>query len=153
MFNDWALDLRTSIWTRHTERNWEQWTLRRTDKKHSLLFNLRHAAWLRETRWKDEFEKRMRSLEAHIGRAPDLDLLPFLYRPDESVTELPRSEDEYNVFRVLVDGTIVRFTEENRLVRVVVEGRLSDARLRVLQESVRDKLATLEGGACEIETL
>ncbi|HYM05004.1 MAG TPA: hypothetical protein VEU11_00450 [Terriglobales bacterium] len=151
--DDWVLDLRSWIWTRSTERNWQQWTFRRTDRKHSQLFNLRQAIWMRDMQWKEGLVKEMQRLEANIGRAPDLDLIPFLYRPDDSVTELPQDPDHHNVFRALVDGVVVRFTEESHLVRARAEGRLSQERLQALQESVRNKLCRLDGAAWEIETL
>jgi hypothetical protein len=53
-----------------------------------------------------------KGLEANIGHPPDLDLISLLYRPDDSVTPLPEVEGQHNVFRVLVDGIVVRFTEE-----------------------------------------
>jgi hypothetical protein len=150
--DDWVLDLRSWSWTRSTDRNWQQWTFRRTDRKLSQLWNLRQAIWMRDMQWKEHLAKDMQRLEANIGRSPDLDIIPFLYRPDESVTELPRDEDQH-VFRVLVDGIVVRFTEESHIVRAMVEGRLSNERLEALQDSVRNKLSTLEGATWETETL
>ena len=151
--DEWVLDLGSWTWTRGTDRNWQQWTFRRTDRKHSQLWNLRQAIWMRDMQWKEDLAKEMQRLEVKIGRTPDLDLIPFLYRPDDSVTQLPRDEDQHNVFRVLVDGVVVRFTEERHLVRAMVEGRLSHERLQALQESVRNKLSKVEGATWEIETL
>ena len=101
--------------------------------------------------WKEQLAQEMQRLEANLGRAPDLDSIRILYRPDDSVTELPRDENRHNVFRVLVDGIVVRFTEESHSIRVMVEGRLSTERLREIQESVRNKLSALDGAAWEIE--
>ena len=151
--DDWVLDLRTWTWTRSTDRNWPQLTFRRTDRKHNHLFNLRSAIWTRDMKWKEELAKAMQRLEASIGRTPDLDLIPALYPPDDSVTQLPQDEDRYNEFRVVVDGIIVRFTEESHIVRAVVEGTLSPERLQAFQEGVRTRLFTLEGAAWEIELL
>jgi hypothetical protein len=151
--DDWVLDLEDWCWTRGTDRDWQQWMFRRADGKRSQLWNLRQAIWMRDMRWEDHLAKEMQSLAAHIGRTPDLDLVNFLYRPDDSVTELPRTEEDHNVFRVLVDGTLVRFTEENSGIRAMVEGKLSRGRLGALQESILEKLSRLEGGAWEIEPL
>ena len=148
--DDWVLDLGSWAWTRTTDRNWQQWTFRRADRKHGQLWNLRQAVWMRDMQWKEDLAKEMHRLEANIGQTPDLDLIPFLYRPDDSVIQLP--EAQYNVFRVLVDDVVVRFTEESRLVRAIVEGRLSHERLQALQESVRSKLSLVDGAAWEIET-
>lgn len=103
--------------------------------------------------WNEDWAKAMQRLEANIGRTPDLDLIPMIYQPADSVTPLPQEEDRYNEFRVLVDDIVVRFTEEPHLVRAVVEGRLSQERLQALQEGVRDHLSALEGAAWELETL
>jgi hypothetical protein len=151
--DDWVLDLRNWIWTRSTDRSWQQWTFRRADRKHSQLWNLRQAIWMRDMQWKEHLAKEMQRLEANIGRKPDLDLIPFLYCPDDSVTRLVEDEDRHNVFRLMVDGLVVRFTEESHLVRAMVEGRLSQERLQALQEGVRNKLSALEGTTWEIETL
>jgi|SRR5271165_112727 len=151
--DDWVLDLRSWIWTRSTDRTLQQWTFRRTDRKHSQLWNLRQAIWMRDMQWKDDLAKEMQRLVANIGRTPNLDLIPFLYCPDGSVTQLPEDEDRHNVFRVLVDGVVVRFTEESYLVRAMVVGRLSQERLQALQEGVRNNLSALEGASWEIETL
>ena len=151
--DDWVLDLRSWTWTRTTDRNWPQWTFRRADRHYNQLWRLRHAIWLRDVQWKDQFAQEVQLLEASIGRTPDLDLLPTLYRPDDSVTQLPHDEDPYNVFRILVDGIVVRFTEESHLIRGVAEGALSQERLQALQDSVRDKLAALERAAWETQTI
>jgi hypothetical protein len=148
--DDWVLDLRNRAWTRSTERNWQQWEFRRADRKHNQLWNLRQAIWARDMQWKERLAKEMQRLEANLGRTPDLDLIPLLYHPDDSVTPLPEVEGQHSVFRVLVDGIVVRFTEEFHSVRVMVEGRLSQDRLRSLQEHVRDKLSRLEGSTWEI---
>jgi hypothetical protein len=142
--DDWSLDLRTWRWSRLTDRGWQQWTLRRTDHKPCQLWRLRQAIWMREVGWKDHLAKTMQDLEAATGRAPNLDLIPFLYALDHSVTELPQREDEHNVHRVLIDGLVVRFTEEMSVIRAMVEGQLSPARLQALQESIRSKLSALE---------
>lgn len=151
--DDWVLDLRTWNWTRSTHRDWHQWTFRRTDRKHNHLFDLRSAVWMRDMNWKEELAKEMQRLEADIGQTPDLDLMPTIYHSDDSVTQLPQDKDHYNDFRVLVDGIIVRFTEEMHVVRAVAEGRLSQERLQALQEGVRTHLSALEGAVWEIETL
>jgi len=80
---------------------------------------------MRDTQWKERLANEMQRLGANIGRTPDLDLIPFLYRPDDSVTQLPRDEDQHNVFRVLVDGIVVRFTEESHLVRASAGFRMN----------------------------
>ena len=151
--DDWVLDLENRIWTRSTNLGWPQWTFRHADKKHNMLWSLRLASWMREIQWNEHLAKELNRLEEHLGRPPDLDALPMLYRLDDSVHELPKKEHEHSVFRVVVDGLVARFTENSHEVRGIVEGNLPDARLRALQESVRGKLSALEGVAWEIEEL
>jgi hypothetical protein len=148
--DDWVLDLRNWTWTRGTERNWQQCAFRRADGKHNQLFMLRQAIWLREMKWNEDLSKEMQRLEASIGKRPDLQLIPSLYLPDGSVTPLPQEEDQYNIYRVLVDGVVVRFIEQDYIIRVMVEGRLPESRLRALQVSVLAKLSALENTAWEI---
>jgi hypothetical protein len=111
---------------------------------------LRQAIWLREMKWNEDLSKEMQRLEASIGKRPDLQLIPSLYLPDGSVTPLPQEEDQYNIYRVLVDGVVVRFIEQDYIIRVMVEGRLPESRLRALQVSVLAKLSALENTAWEI---
>lgn len=150
-FDDWILDLRSWTWTRGTDRKWQQWVFLRTDRKQNHLWSLRQAIWMRDMCRKDRLAEEMERLVTNIGQIPDLDLVPSLYCPDDSATQLPEDEDQYNVFRVRVDGVVVRFTEEMYGVHAIVEGRLSDERLQTLQESVRAKLTALEGVEWEIE--
>jgi hypothetical protein len=151
--DEWVLDLRSWTWRRGTNRDWQHWAFRPTDRKPCWLFLLRQAIWMRDMGWSEQLSKEIQRLEENMGRVPDLDLIPLLYLPDDSVTPLPPLEGEYNVFRVLVDGIVVRFTEESHLIRAMVEGTLSQERLRALQESVRNKLSALFGAAWEIEPL
>jgi hypothetical protein len=157
--DDWALDIRSWRWRRRTTRDWQQWAFLRVDRRPSQLWHLRQAVWARDmarhapARWQGRLMEDMERLEASIGRTPDLDVIPSLYRLDDSVTELAREEDPHNVFRVLIDGMSVRFTEQSFLVHAIVEGRLSQERLQGLQESVLEKLSKLEGVEWEIETL
>jgi hypothetical protein len=56
------------------------------------------------------------------------------------------------VFRIELDGVMVRFTEESHRIAVIVEGRLAEARLRALQQHVLACLSALHFTAWELET-
>ena len=86
---------------------------------------------------------------ANLGRAPDLAILDTLYRFDDVGVLDPR-DDEHNVWRIVVDGVVVRFTEESRRIVVMVEGVLAEPRLRALQEHVLAQLYTLYGCAWKL---
>jgi hypothetical protein len=143
----WDLDLASWAWTRKTRRDWQQWMFIRADHKRNLIWDIRHALWMRGVGWKEDLAKAMQRMVDQTGFEPDLDLVNSLYLPDATVTELPRPEDDdgYNVVRVMVDGVIVRFTEDGFTIRAVAEGPLAEARLKALQESVLEKLSRLHG--------
>jgi hypothetical protein len=132
--DEWAFELGTSTWTRRTARDWQRWSVRRTDGGRSLLWELRQMKW-------DADHPHLAggsrdSVRAQIAGEPDLALVDALYRCD-GATELPRrEEDAYDLWRIELDGVVVRFTEESRRIAAIVEGRLAEERLRALQDHV-----------------
>jgi len=141
--DDWQLDLSTWTWARKTRKGWPQWGYIRADRKPNTLWDMRHALWYRGMGWKDDFAKEMARLLSRTHFEPDLELVRALYCLDSSVIELPAREDEHSVVRVAVDGVTVRFHEDSFWVRAVVEGTLSEHRLKALQASVLEKLSRL----------
>ena len=55
------------------------------------------------------------------------------------------------MWRIALDGVIVRFTEESYRIVAIVEGRLAEDRLRALQQHVLAGLRALYIVAWEIE--
>lgn len=55
-----------------------------------------------------------------------------------------QDDSGHNVYRVVIDGLTVRFTEEHFFVGALVEGKLSEERLRTLQEKTVATLSRLE---------
>ncbi len=149
--DDWELDLASRTWRRSAARGWQQWAFIRKDRKPGLLWHMRQALWYRGVKWKDDYAREMEHLLAETGHAPDLDMIATLYCLDDSARVLPSSEEEYNIFRVDIDGIVVRFKEDGFLVQAVVEGRLPESRLAGLQASVLQKLSALENAEWEIE--
>ena len=155
-FDDWTLTLDTWKWQRSLHRNWQTWTVRRQDKKNSRLWQLRHLLWLRgrknDKNFAGQFEDDMeRVTQESGGRAPDLDIIPTLYRPSLAHQELPQGEEEFNIYRTLIDGVVVRYVEEGMAIRVVVEGELPSLRIQVLQADLLEKLQQVEKTAWELE--
>jgi hypothetical protein len=147
---DWSLDLENWAWTRLTHRDWRQWRLMRVDRQRNQLWQMRQAIWHRKVGWKDEFARDMSRFRETMGFEPDLDLIPALYRLDEHTQELPEEEDEYNVVRVRIDGVTVKLIEDGFSIHAVVQGELAAAREAALQQSLREKLSRLDGGAWEV---
>jgi hypothetical protein len=149
--DEWELNLSNWIWTRKTQLNWQRWVYVRKDKKRSKLWNIRQALWLREVKWEEDLAKDMQRLSADIGYEPDLDIVSSLYCPDSSASMLTSEEDEHDVFRVQIDGVVVRFKEEGFSIQTIVEGTLSESRVNSLKTSVLEKLTLLENAEWEIE--
>lgn len=151
--DDWALDLRTWVWTRSTDRRWPQWTFARLDRKQNHLWQIRQALWTRNVNWKDEFQNDMRRLSDSLGHEPDLDAVQAIYRVDGVTSDAPLKKGEDKILKVYVDGVAIRMKEDHWLVQVMVEGELPEARLNAFKEGVLANLARLEGVAWGVDTL
>jgi hypothetical protein len=149
--DEWELDLLDWTWARKTDKQWQRWCFVKKGGQLSMLFDLRMALHEREYVSKVEFSRKLRKLTRELGYKPQLDLIPELYRFDESTVVSQGKDHEYDTFYIYVDNTVVRFKEDLDSILVLVEGRLAPGRLRALQESVYDKLKKIEGGDWEIE--
>jgi hypothetical protein len=149
--DEWALNLSNWSWTRKTQRNWQRWVYVRKDRKRNKIWNIRQALWCRNVKWEEDLATEMQRLSSDIGYEPNLDIVPSLYCPDSSFNELTTEDDEHGVFRIEVDGIVVRFKENGFSIQAIVEGVLSDNRVQALKASVLEKLALLENTEWEIE--
>lgn len=148
--DDWALDLTTLVWTRRTRRDWQRFVLRRVDRKRSFMWEIRQMQWqVDHPEFQGSIDYRGKMIE-ELGAAPDLAQLDALYRFD-GAAQLQQAEDEYNVFRIVVDGKVVRFTEEQHRITAVTEGRISDERLHALQQHVLTRLHALHVVPWDVE--
>ena len=78
--------------------------------------------------------------------APDLVLYRQRYLMDGCATALARHDDDaYNVFRVVVEATELRFTEGGGAVNVVVDGPLTAERFDAMMAGVAATLGRLLG--------
>jgi hypothetical protein len=140
----WSLDVSVGRWTRLSKRDWQRWTMVRIDRKPNRLWDIRQELWRRkhpsaglESYWKYDDE-------------PDFEALAALYRADDAVSP-PEEGSEYNVYRVTIDGVVVRFTEDRWSIQAMVEGRLSGARLDQLQQHTLATLRRIDASDWEIE--
>ena len=140
----WSLDLSSGRWTRTIHADWQRWTMLRVDRKPNRLWDVRQALWHRDNAWAG-LEDSWR-----FDDPPDLEALSRLYRLDDD-SPPPTKGDDYDVFRVVVDGVTVRFTEGRFEVHAIVEGRLDTKRLAGLQRHTLAMLAQLDGSDWEIE--
>ena len=77
-------------------------------------------------------------------RNTDYDYFQRRYRPGVAHEVLPSREDEFNVYRVQIDGTTVRFDEVSWRVTMTIEGGLPQAIIDRLASELCDKLSGIE---------
>lgn len=140
----WSLDLATGGWRRLTSLDWQRWTMLRVDRKRNRLWEARQELWRREhaglgleSYWKFDDE-------------PDFGALVALYRPEDGAPGAEQGR-EHNEYRLLVDGVTLRFLEDGFMVRAMVEGRIAEDRLAVLQRRTLQLLERVDDSPWEIE--
>lgn len=140
----WSLDVASGHWTRLSQLDWQRWTMMRVDRKPNRLWDIRQELWRHEHGWEGQ-----QSYWNHDDE-PDFEALAALYRLDAG-GPAPEKGADYNVYRVVIDGVVVKFTEERWQVHAIVEGRLSDRRLADLQRTTLALLQRLDASDWEIE--
>jgi hypothetical protein len=157
--DDWRLHFEGWRWERLTERKWPRWEVRRKDGEMNHLFDYRQAVWAKEipgleaansnsAQLKQQFE--IPSLEEELGHPPDLDLFAKLYRPPVKHEVLPPAEDVYGIYRIKVDGVIVRYVEDLSSIQITIEGDLPENTAKALTSDLLEKQSRLENAACEL---
>lgn len=139
----WSLDVETGCWMRLTTLDWQRWTMVRVDRKANRLWDVRQERWHRDHAWPGH------QSYWRYPDEPDFEALDALYRLDPAAPA--PEQDVANVFRVVVDGVPVKFTEDRWSVHALVEGRLSDERLKQLQDETLATLQRLDASDWEIE--
>jgi len=141
----WSLDISNGCWTRLTALDWQRWTMVRADRKPNRLWDVRQELWRRKHGWP--------GLQSYwrYDDEPDFEALATLYRLDD-LAQPAEQGSQHNAYRVTIDGVAVKFVETRLWVQALVEGRLSEARLAVLQQRTLSTLRRLEASDWEIES-
>ncbi|HEX5055403.1 MAG TPA: hypothetical protein VFX02_02790 [Gammaproteobacteria bacterium] len=150
--DDWRLSLNDWRWERLTERRWVRWELRRKDRKFNHLWYIRQALFNYEMKWEEEYKKSMEDLSARTGHTPDARLIRNIYSPAMAHEKLPEADGEYNVYRIRVDGVVVRFVEESHCIQVTVEGELPQSTSEVIRQDTLAKVSALDNAEYEVES-
>jgi hypothetical protein len=153
----WELRLTDGVWTRIEYREWPRWYATRAQSGGNALWTIRQMLWSRSVGWSDSEREERTRLASLLGPDADPDRIEALYSPpiphqSSSGQEGP-SENEYGVWRIIVDGVIVRYNEEMHGVMMTVEGVLSETVCAVLVEDLRVKLSAIEGHAYRTERI
>jgi len=142
--DDWSLDLGRLVWTRLTERRWQQWTLARADGSVNTLFTLWCMSMHRGGRSAFDREQ-LEQHERELGWLPDLDLYAARHAPPFAHTALPEADTDAPMGgRIVVDGVTVRHVESSFDVKITIEGELPPEQVAILIEDARSKLETLD---------
>jgi hypothetical protein len=147
--DDWRLHFKDWRWERLTERRWARCEMKRQDGKPNHLFEIRQTLWSRDFEPPTKFERDMQELARTLGARPNLDSLTTLYRPNVPHELVPQEDDEFSVFRIKVDGIVVRYVEEMYSIQMTVEGDLQQRTFDALAADLLEKLTTLENTSCE----
>lgn len=137
--DDHALDLETLTWTRTTDRRWTQYEVECANGRGHLWEIHQLAEYLERT---DEFfVKQAAKYRESLPHEPDLAAWRARFQPPvahESIARQP--DDDWNVDRIVVDGTTVRYTQEMRGFKIAIEGPLAESTIATLVEDLRTKL-------------
>lgn len=149
--DDWRLSLTNWHWERLTNREWQQWEVRQKDGKRNHLWEIEQALWHRDVSLKNEFQQQMEQLSQELRIRPDLDLAATLFRPALSHKEILKRDDEYNIFRIKVDGVVVRFAQNMASIQITVEGDLPQKSIDAITSERLGKMTSLENTAYELK--
>lgn len=151
--DDWRLHLAGWRWERLTERRWQRWQITRKDRKHHHLWQIQQAIWSRSVGWNKEFLEEIEQLTRVLGIRPDLDLAATLFRPSIPHETMMAMEDEYNVFRIKVEGIVVRYVVDTYSIQMTVEGDLPQATVKALASDLVEIMSTLENAPFDMAQL
>jgi hypothetical protein len=152
--DDWRLHLKDWRWERLTNRRWPRWEIRRQDRKPNHLWQIQQARWSLDVESHQKLEKQMEELEVELGNRPNLDLAVSLYNPPIPHENLPaKSEEEYRITRISVEGVVVRYVEDMHGIQMTVEGDLPKQTVQALASDLCEKLAALENTPAEMKEI
>ena len=151
--DDWELNLDDWLWKRLTRREWQRWVIMRTDGKYLNLWEMRMLLFYDEAGWMEELQENLQNLREKTGAAPNLETVRRLYRPEIPHEEMPEREDEGSVFRIRIQDTVVRYSEDSRSVVITVEGKLANTVTEPMLDDLRSKIEALENTSCTVTDL
>lgn len=145
----WQLNLSDWSWQRLTDRQWKRWEVKRCNRKYNHLWEMRN----RESNWQENYQKNIKKLIEELGKEPNLDLIKSLYSPNIPYQNIPENDKEYKIYRICIDGVIVRYVEGSVSVQVTVEGELPEETVEILKSDLLEKFSLLENTECDIEMI
>jgi len=78
-------------------------------------------------------------MEAEVGGCLDFDVYEARFTPPVADTKVEsKTEEAPKTTRIVVEGVTVRYVEDNRAVRVTVEGELAPSVVEAIVEDARE---------------
>jgi hypothetical protein len=150
--DDWRLHLTEWRWERLTERRWQRWEFTRGDRKPNRLWNVQQALWYQSVHWEKEFQEQMEQLRQEYGIIPNLEIAGKLYSPQVPFETMPTVEAA-GVFRIKINGIVVRYVQDMTTVQMTVEGVLPQDTIDTLTSDLLGKLSAIENTRYEMKQL
>lgn len=153
----WVLNLNTLIWKNMTNlgRKWQRFYVRRQDYKCLSLWHYKQLAYAMDLNNYQQVKQYSETIEDLTDRKPDLNSYRQLLIPpiDHDVVSAFDNSDELSGYdtTLYIDGIRVGYkTGDDSCIQVIIEGKLSEDKLELLQQNLRHKLGKVENMACEI---
>ncbi len=151
--DEWQLHLDEWRWERLTNRKWLRWMFQRADGKRNRLFEIRHRISFEKLSIPGEARGLLEGLAKDYEGEPKAELVEGLYAPSCEHATMPQVPEEYAVYRIKVNGTVIRFVEEGHAVTMTVEGVLDPTVGSGIAIELQSKLSALEGTPYELRPL
>ena len=141
----WELRLDTGVWTHVARRPWRRWEIVREERSHNAIWEIRQMLWNKSAGWTEDYEASKARLAEMLGVDAEPEVIGELYRPPMEHRHIEKSEDEFDIQRISVEGITVRYNEGHAGIVMTVEGVLPDAAINSLLEDICRKLRRVEG--------
>ena len=153
----WVLNLNTLIWKNMSNlaQRWQRFYVKRQDNNYLILWQYRQLEYEIEANNLKQIKHYSDMIEGLINKVPDLNSYRQLLIPpiDHEVISTVDSSNEVNSYdaTLYIDGIKVGYrTKDDSCIQVIIEGKLSENKLELLQQNLRHKLEKVENMACEI---
>lgn len=172
--NTWALNLTTLIWKRliHHDRNWQRFYVQRQDARSLSLWYYKQLDEYLQSNTSNKTQKNLdytkkqikeysADVEELTNQLPDLDSYRQLLIPPlehETYTEVHADstinsydhKNDYDHVLFIDDIKVGYKTADDSCIQVIIEGKLSKDKLKLLQQNLQHKLSKIESMACEV---
>ncbi len=170
----WELNLNTLIWKNitHLNRKWQRFYVGRQDNNGLSLWEYKQLSELvqiqddLQTNTTDRLQSRMDSLKDEIhkysafikeytNQTPNLAVYYQLLIPPIAHEVMPAFDNRDDLSRydttLIIDDIKIRYkTCDESCIQVIIEGKLSEDKLKLLQHDLRHKLSKIENIACDV---